>query len=145
MIIFIFSLSQHFPTYFGLKWSHNGIFKFIKFFCYFSWIFSNASGRNETKHKFVFSLFFGIFQPIFAWKRSHNCIFWIFLQFLLIFLLRVGLERSGKIIFIFLISQSIPTYYGLKWSHNGIFKFSEFFFYFFGVYYYVSCRNGTER
>ena len=26
MIIFIFSLSHHFPTYFGLKWIRNGIF-----------------------------------------------------------------------------------------------------------------------
>ena len=43
------------------------------------------------------------------------------------FLLRVGLESNGMIIFIFPVSRSIPTYYGLKWSHNGIFKFFEFF------------------
>ena len=31
-IIFIFSLSRHFPTYFGLKGSHNGIFfNFLNF------------------------------------------------------------------------------------------------------------------
>ena len=61
------------------------------------------------------------------------------------FLLRVGFERNGKIIFVFLISRSIPTYYGLKWSHNGIFKFLEFFFYFFRIFFYVSGSNEMER
>ena len=48
------------------------------------------------------------------------------------FLLRVGLERNGIIIFIFLVSQSIPNYYDLKWSHNSSF-------------YCSSGWNGTER
>ena len=62
------------------------------------------------------------------------------------FLLCVELERNRMIIFIFLVSRSIPIYYGMKWSNNGIFKFFEFFFsIFFGIFYYVSCRNGTER
>ena len=59
------------------------------------------------------------------------------------FLLRVVLERNGMIISFFPVSRSIPTYYGLKWRHNGIFIFSEFFFYFFG--FSISCRVGTER
>ena len=45
-IISIFSISRPFPTYCLIFW----------FFCYFSWIFSNASGRNETKQYFLFSL-----------------------------------------------------------------------------------------
>ena len=72
------------------------------------------------------------FRTNFCLKRSHNCIFSIFLQFLMNFLLRVGLERNGVIIFIFPVFQSILTYYSLKWSHNGSF-------------YYASGWNGTER
>ena len=37
------------------------------------------------------------------------------------FLLRVGQERNGRIIFIFSISHPFTTYYGLKWIHNDIF------------------------
>ena len=62
---------------------------------------------------------------------ENNCvflIFWFFLQFFMNFLLRVWLERNGMIIFIFPVSRSLPTYYGWKWSHYGIFKFSAFFF-----------------
>ena len=45
-IISIFSPSRPFPTYFGLKRSHNGIFEF---FCYFFGIFGYASGCNGTE------------------------------------------------------------------------------------------------
>ena len=48
-IVFIFSLSQPFPIYFGLEWGRNGIFQFFEFFCYFFGIFSSPSGRNETE------------------------------------------------------------------------------------------------
>ena len=48
-IIFIFSLSQPFPTYFGLELSRNGIFQFFEFFFYFFEIFPCPSGRNETE------------------------------------------------------------------------------------------------
>ena len=48
-IIFIFSFSHLFQTYFGLKRIHNRIFYFIfLFFCYFFGIFYYASGWNET-------------------------------------------------------------------------------------------------
>ena len=78
---------------------------------------------------------------------------WYFFNFLKIFLIflefsimrQVGTEWNRTIIFIFSHFRPIPTYYGLKWSRNGIFKFSEFFCYFFGIFYYVSSRNETER
>ena len=168
-IIFIFSLSQPFPTYFCLKLSHMGNYYFYVFCCYFYGIFNYASGRNETELQFLFSLFLCLFQPILAWneattiffnflaillefsitrrvgtERNDNFyflsfsafsilfwlemkpqpyffIFFIFWLFYWNFLLRVGLERNGTIIFIFLLSQPSPTYFGLKWILNDIF------------------------
>ena len=62
-IILIFSFSQPFPTYVGLKWCRNS---FFSFFCHFFEIFYYASGGNETERQFLFSLFPGLFQPILA-------------------------------------------------------------------------------
>jgi len=47
-IIFIFSFSHLFQSYFGLKRIHNCIYYFFEFFCYFFGIFYYASGWNET-------------------------------------------------------------------------------------------------
>ena len=82
--------------------------------------------RNDN----LYSLSFSAISNQFLLKKNHSCIFlifWIILQFFMNFLLRVGLERNGMIIFIFPVSRSIPTDYGLKWIHNSIFIFSEFF------------------
>ena len=119
-IIFIFCLSRSFPTYFGLKWSHNDTFKFFEVFCYFFGIFFNAAGRKRVERQFLFTLS-PPFPTCFSLKRTHNGIFWIFLQFFFNFLSCVGQERNGMIIFIFSLSQYFPTYFGLKWSRNRIF------------------------
>ena len=66
----------------------------------------------------------------------------IFLLFFWSFLLCVGLERNGTIIFIFSLSRTFPAYFGLKCIHNGIF---EFFCYFFDIFYYASGWSRTER
>ena len=66
-IIFIFSHSQPFPTYFGWKWCHNGIF--LIFFNFIG-IFSNLSGRNWTEWQFLFSIVLFLFQPILASKET---------------------------------------------------------------------------
>ena len=90
-LIFIFSLSQSCPPYFGLKWCHYCIFEFFEFFCYFFGIFYFESGRNETERKFLFSLFLCLFQTILAWNEAIM-IFFNFLNLLLFFwnfLLRV--------------------------------------------------------
>ena len=55
-------------------------------------------------------------------------IFWIFSLFFWNFLLHIGSERNRTIIFIFSLSRTFPTYFGLKWSHNGIFLFFFLFF-----------------
>ena len=72
-------------------------------------------------------------------------IFFIFLLIFLEFLLRVEWERNGTAIFIFSIPRPFPTYFGLELSHNGIFWFFDSFFSFFGIFYYSSSWNGTER
>ena len=59
------------------------------------------------------------------------------------FLWRVVLERNGMIIFIFPVSPSIPTYYGLKRSHNGILNFWNFFSIF--LEFSITRRVGTKR
>ena len=72
MIIFIFSLSQSFLTYFGLKWSCNGIFQFFEFFCYFFEFSMPGRVGTKRKDKFYFFFFLGLFQPILAWKEAIN-------------------------------------------------------------------------
>ena len=105
------------------KWYCSNFLNFFAIWLKFSITHWVGMKRNIN---FIFSLLWP-FPTNFCLKRIHNCIFWIFWifwQFFMNFLLRVGLERNGMIIFIFPVSRSIPTYYGWKWSHNGIFKFS---------------------
>ena len=98
MIIFIFSLPHPFPTYFGLNWTHNGIFFIFEFFCYFVGIFNYATGRNGTEWQFLFSLFLIIFQPVLAWDEPIVA-FFSFFNFFAIYLefsisRRVGTKRN---------------------------------------------------
>ena len=64
-IIFIFSLSQPFPTYLGWKWCHNGIFIiFFNFFAIlleFSLTRQIGTERNDNFYFFSFSSFFNLF------------------------------------------------------------------------------------
>ena len=69
--------------------------------------------------------------------------FWKFSLFFWNFLLHVGWERNG--IFILSISRPFPTYFDLKWGPNGVIWFFDFSSFFFGIFYYPSGRNGTER
>ena len=83
-IIFIFSLSRPFPTYFCLKTSYNGIFLYFEFFCYFFRIWYYASGRNRTERQYLFSLFLILFKPILA-SNEAIMVFYNFLNFFGIF------------------------------------------------------------
>ena len=103
------------------------VLNFFEFFCYFFAIFYYALGRNETERQDLLSLFLGIFQSILALNEAI-LVFFNFFNFLAIFFefyirRRVGTERNGTIIFIFFVSHPPSTYGGLKWSHNGGFKF----------------------
>ena len=130
-IIFIFDISPPFPTYFGLKWT---IIVFLLFFEFFT-IFTEFSitlrvgtKRNDNSYFLSFPSFSNLFWLI---MRPH-WFFWIFLLFFWNFLLHIGQEWNGIIIFIFSLSQPLPTYFGLKWGGNGIFfNFFNFFAIFF--------------
>ena len=152
------------------------------------------TGKNGTERKFLFFLFLGLFQPIFAWneaitvsfnllnffviffefslmrrvgmKQQDNfyflslslfqpvlawnaaeivffLIFWKILLFFWNFLLRIGMEQNRTIISIFSISRPFPTYFGLKWSHNGIVWYFDFFATF--MEFSITRRIGTKR
>ena len=71
--------------------------------------------------------------------------FYHFFSFFWNLLLRVEWERNGSAIFIFSIPRPFPTYFCLELIHSGIFLFFNFFFSFFGIFYYLSGKNGSER
>ena len=78
---------------------------------------------TERNHNFYF-LTFPSFSNLFWFKMNSEWYFFIFTILLLFFwnfLLSDGWERNGTKIFIFSISRTFPTCFGLKWSHNGIF------------------------
>ena len=78
---------------------------------------------TERKDNFYF-LSFSAFSNLF-WLERSTMVFFNFFNFFTIFFLnflsRVVEERNGPIIFIFSLFRHFPTYFGLKWSHNGIF------------------------
>ena len=104
--------------------------------------------RRERNDNFYF-LSFSAFSKKFWLEMKPNWYFFNFLNFLAIFLDisitgRVGTKRNETTIFIFSLSQPFPTYFGLKWSSNGIFQFFEFFCFFFNFLLRVGQeRNGT--
>ena len=122
-------------------------FNFLNFFAIFlEFSISRRVGteRNDNFYFLSFSAFFNLF-----WLEMkpywYFLIFWNSLLFYWNFLLRVVEERNGLIIFIFSLSRPFPTYFGLKWGRNGIFRFFEFYCYFFGILNYASGRNETSR
>ena len=60
-IIFIFSLSRHFPINFGLKWCHNGILNVFAIFLEFSITSRVGTERNDNFYFLFFSAFFNLF------------------------------------------------------------------------------------
>ena len=111
-------------------------------------IFNYASGNEETKRKFLFSLILYLPQPILAWKDAI-IVFFNFLNFFSIFLefyITRRVRTNWKdIFFFFAISQPFPTYFALKWSHKGIYYFYNFCCYFFGIFNFSLGWNGTKR
>ena len=101
-IIFIFSLSRHFPFYFGLKWCHNGTFEI---FCNYFGIFYYTSGRNRTERNdnFYFLSFSPFAIHFYLKKKPLWCFltFWIFLLCFLEFFItrRVRTERNDNFYF----------------------------------------------
>ena len=144
---FIFSISRPFPTYFGLKWSHIGIFWFFWISLSFFGIFYYQSDRKGTERQFLFFLFLGIFQPILAWNEAKLVFFLFFFSFFGILYFpsgRNGTERQFYFSLFLLLFQPI-----LAWK-EAIMGFFYFFFaiiflLFFLIISYASGRNETKR
>ena len=123
IIIFIFSLSQSFRTYFGLKWSFTVFINFFNFFAIF--LEFSITGRVRTKRNdnFHFLSFPAFYNLLWLEKMPWWCfvIFWICLLFFCNFLLRLVQEWNGTINFIFSLSESFPAYFGNKLSCDRIF------------------------
>ena len=116
-------------------------FNFLNFYVIFLEFSITHRVGTKRNDNFLFSLFSILFQPILAWNE-FIMIFFNFLNFFLFFwyfLLRIGKEQNGRIIFIFSISHPFTTCYGLKWIHNGI------FFNFFSIFLNFLLRVGLER
>ena len=114
-IIFIFYLFQPFPTY----------------LLDFSITCRAGTERNDNFYFLAFPAFYNLFWLEIK-PQWYFLIFWLFYW---TFLLRVGLERNGMITFIFWLSYSFPTYFGLKWILNDILYFVQFF----GTFWEFSC------
>ena len=105
-------------------------------------------GTHRNDFFFFFFLSFSTFPNLFLHgNRLWWCflIIWIFLLFFWNFLFRVGMKPIGTIIFIFSLSRPFPTNFGLKWSYDGVLKFFEFFYNFFGIFKSRSVWNPSKR
>ena len=104
------------------------LFNLLNFFAIF--LEFSLSRQVGTKRENNFNLLsLSLFQPILAWNHAIM-VFFIFLNFYATFLEfsithRVGTERNGNTISIFALSRPVPTFLGLKRSHNGVFLFFE--------------------
>ena len=103
-------------------------------------------GTNETIVFIFVSLSAISYQ--FLLEKKPQLFFSNFLNFFAIFYefsitRRFGTKRNDN--FYFPCFSVYSNLLCLEMSHNDIFKFSEFFFYFFGIFFYASGNNETER
>ena len=118
-------------------------FQFLTIFMEFSITLRIGTKWNDNFYFLTFPAFSNLFWLI---MRPHwyFLTFWIFLLFFWNFLLHIGQERRGTIIFIFSLSQPLPNYFGLKLGSSGIFWI--FLLFSFGIFYYTwvgTEQNGT--
>ena len=101
--------------------------------------------QNDSFYITSFSAFSNLFR-VEMMPQRYFLIFWIFFAIFLKFSLTrtVGTERNGMKIFIFSLSHPFPTYFRLKWNHNGIFYFFWIFLLFFFEF-TITRRVGKER
>ena len=115
------------------------------------WIILLFSSTRQVGTKRIdnfYLLTFPAFSNLFWLIMKRHWYFLIFLLFSWNFLLHIGQERNRTKIFIFSLSQPLPTFFGLKWGSNGILLtfwiFLLFFFWNFLLHIRLE-RNGTER
>ena len=135
-----------------MAWSKATIvfLNFLNFFAIFlEFSITGRVGTEQTCNFYFLS--FWAFLNLFLLQMKPKWYSTIFLSFFSIcseFSIThlVGTKRNETIIYIFSLSRPFPPNFCLKRSHNCIFlRFFEFFCYFFWIFYYVSCRNGTEQ
>ena len=88
---------------------------------YFFGIFFYASGRNETKRKFLFSIFLLLFRPILVWNEAVMVFFECFRFFFLEFSVtrRIGTKRNYN--FYFLCFSSFSNQFWLEMNPQWYF------------------------
>ena len=111
-------------------------FYILSFFTIFLILCITRRVGTKRNDNFYFHSISAFYKPILSWNDAIM-VFFNFLNFLAIFMefsitRRVGTKRNDD--FCFPLSRPIPTYYGLKWSHNGIFLIFLNFFLFFGIF-----------
>ena len=144
---FYFLHSSAFSNLFWLGMKPQWYFLIFWFFFSFFGIFYYLSGKNGAERKFLFFHFLGFFQPIFTWNEaitvSFNSMNFFAISFEFSLTRRIGMKRNYNFYF---LSPSLfqPV---LAWNAAEIvfFWFFEKFCYFFGIFYYASIWNGTER
>ena len=108
-----------------------------------------GSERNGTKRNYNFYfLSLSLFQPILARNDAIMDFYHFFIIFLLIFLefsitRRVGTKRNGN--FYFHHSSAFSNLFWLAMNPQWYLLILWFFFSFFGIFYYLSGKNGTKR
>ena len=118
MIIFFFSLSHPFPSYFALKFSHSSIVLYFEFF--FIFLKFCISSRLERNRMITFIFTHSRpFPTNLGSKRSHNGVSFNFLNFFSIFFefsmsRRIGTERNYNFYFLPFSSFSVLLWLEMK-------------------------------
>ena len=133
----LFSLGMKPQWYFLIFW----------FFFSFFGIFYYLSGKNGMERKFLFFHFLCLFQPIFAWNDaitvSFNLLnfFAIFFEFSIT--RRDGTEQNDN--FYFLYFSALSYLFWLEMKTQWYCLIFWFFCSIYGIFYYASNMNETER
>ena len=143
MIIFIFSLSYHFPTYFGLKWIRNGIF-LIFFVIFMEFSITQRVGTKQNNNFYFCS--FSDFTNQNAWSEAIMVSF-NFLNFFAIFLefsitRRIGMEQKDNLYFLSFTAFLQRILAGNE-ATMVFFNFLNFFVIF--LVFSITHRAGTKR
>ena len=138
-----------FQTILALNYAIMVSFNFLNFFAFFLAFSTLRRIGTERNDNFYFLPFWSSFQGILA-RNGAIMVLFNFLNFFAIFLefsitRQVRTGRNETRIFIFSLSHPLSTDFGLKWSHNGIFFFFEFYCCVFGIFHNASARNETKR
>ena len=152
--MFFFPSFSAFPNLYWLEKLPKWWFLFFWIVLLFFGIFYYELGRNSSERFFFifFFLSFSAFPNLFWLGKKQQWCFLIFFEFFCYFFWisitgRVGIHWNDFFFFslllslsqlIFSLSRHFPTYFASKRSHNSV-------FYFFGIFYYGSGRNSSER